>query len=85
MKKMLVPIDKAGRVVLPKDLREELAIKPGDCLKISVNGNEITLRPIKKTSGFVRNGRALVFSSGEEIELLESCRPLIGILRSKLC
>jgi len=72
MKKALVPIDKAGRVVLPKDLRQELAIKPGDLLKISVRGNEVTLRLARETSGFVRRGRALVFSSGEGANLLDN-------------
>jgi AbrB family looped-hinge helix DNA binding protein len=64
MKEVLVPIDKAGRVVLPKDLRQELDINAGDLLKISVHGNELTLRPTRETSGFVRRGRALVFTSG---------------------
>lgn len=59
-----MPIDKAGRVVLPKNVREELAINPGDILKVSIHGNEVTLRPNKDTAGFVRRGRALVFSSG---------------------
>lgn len=62
---LLVPIDKAGRLVLPKDVREELAIHPGDLLKISIHGNELTLRPNKEISGFVRRGRALIFSSGQ--------------------
>jgi AbrB family looped-hinge helix DNA binding protein len=71
MKKAVVPIDKAGRVVLPKDLRHELAIKPGDLLRISVRGNEVTLRPTRETSGFVRRGRAIVFSSGDGANLLD--------------
>lgn len=61
---ILVPIDKAGRLVLPKEVREELAIQPGDVLKVSIRTNEVTLRPDKEPSGFVRKGRALVFSSG---------------------
>jgi AbrB family looped-hinge helix DNA binding protein len=61
----VVPIDKAGRVVLPKHIRDELAINPGDQLKISIHGNELTLRPTRETSGFMKRGRALVFSSGE--------------------
>lgn len=61
---VLVPIDKAGRLVLPKEIREELAIHPGDVLKVSIQGNEVTLRPNKEPSGFVRKGHALVFSSG---------------------
>ena len=64
MSEILVPIDKAGRVVLPKNVREELAINPGDMLKVSINGNEVTLRPKKDSAGFVRRGQALVFSSG---------------------
>ena len=63
MNDVLVPIDKAGRVVLPKHVRDELAIKPGDRLKISIHGNEVTLRPTKEESGFIRRGHALVFSS----------------------
>lgn len=59
-----MPIDKAGRVVLPKNVREELSIHPGDLLKLSIHGNEVTLRPKKDSSGFVRRGQALVFSSG---------------------
>lgn len=65
MDDILAPIDKAGRVVLPKQVRDELAIRPGDRLKVSIRGNEVTLRPARETSGFIRRGRALVFSSGE--------------------
>ena len=64
MKDILVPIDKAGRVVLPKSVREQLAIQPGDILKISIRGNEVTLCSKKCNAGFTRKGQALVFSSG---------------------
>lgn len=66
MKDVLVPIDKAGRVVLPKNVREELAISPGDMLKVTIHGNEVMLQPKKDTAGFVRRGRALIFSSGAD-------------------
>jgi AbrB family looped-hinge helix DNA binding protein len=64
MKDVLVPIDKAGRVVLPKHVRDELAINAGDLLRISIHENEVTLRPTKEASGFIKRGHALVFSSG---------------------
>ena len=64
MKDLLVPIDKAGRVVLPKSVRDELAMNPGDLLRVSIHGNEVTLSPKKHTAGFVRRGQALVFSNG---------------------
>jgi AbrB family looped-hinge helix DNA binding protein len=63
MKKMLTPIDKAGRIVLPKSVREDLAIKPGDVFKVSVSGATVTLTPGKPKAGFIRSGRALVFSA----------------------
>ena len=63
MKDVLVPIDKAGRIVLPKAVRHELAIKPGDVLRVAVQGLAVTLTPDKETTGFVRHGKALVFST----------------------
>ena len=65
MKEMTVPIDQAGRIVLPKNVRHELAIKPGDTLKVSIHGSSVTLTPNKEATGFVRKGRALVFSTTE--------------------
>lgn len=63
MKDTLVPIDRAGRIVLPKSVREDLAIKPGDVFKVSVSGAAVMLTPGKSKAGFVRSGRALVFSA----------------------
>jgi AbrB family looped-hinge helix DNA binding protein len=64
MKDLMVPIDQAGRLVLPKNVRNELAIKPGDTLKVSIHGASVTLTPNRESTGFVRKGKALVFSSG---------------------
>ena len=63
MKNTLVPIDQAGRIVLPKNVRQELAIKPGDTFKISIHGAAVTLTPSKEIAGFVKRGKALVFST----------------------
>jgi AbrB family looped-hinge helix DNA binding protein len=63
MKDLLVPIDPAGRIVLPKKVRQDLAIKPGDVFKVSIQGAAVTLTPEKATAGFIRKGKALVFSA----------------------
>jgi len=63
MKNMTVPIDRAGRIVLPKGIRDDLAIKPGDTLTVSVHGSSLTLTPNKESTGFVRKGKALVFAT----------------------
>jgi AbrB family looped-hinge helix DNA binding protein len=68
MKHGSISIDRAGRIVLPKDVREELAIKPGDTLKLSLQGSSVTLTPERPQSGLVRKSKALVFSNtGDEV------------------
>jgi AbrB family looped-hinge helix DNA binding protein len=69
MKPVTVPIDQAGRIVLPKEVREDLAITPGDKFKDSVHGASVTLTPNKETAGFVRKGKALIFTTGGEQSL----------------
>jgi AbrB family looped-hinge helix DNA binding protein len=59
-----VSIDKAGRLVLPKPLRDKLGLEAGDTLAIESQGDAITLRPIrlepsmaKKQGIWVHNGQ----------------------------
>jgi AbrB family looped-hinge helix DNA binding protein len=42
-----VSVDKAGRVVLPKPLRDELRLAAGDQLLIESEGERMTLRPVR--------------------------------------
>jgi AbrB family looped-hinge helix DNA binding protein len=63
MKDVLISIDQSGRIVLPKNIRQELAIKPGDVFKVSIHGAAVTLTPSKESAGLVRKGKALVFST----------------------
>jgi AbrB family looped-hinge helix DNA binding protein len=87
MKDLLVPIDPAGRIVLPKKVRQDLAIKAGDVFKVSIQGAAVTLTPEKESAGFIRKGKALVLSTpGSAVlstdavnELLESCREEVTI------
>ncbi len=45
-----VTIDKAGRIVVPKPVREELGLTPGDVLEIDVEGPTLKLRPLRASS-----------------------------------
>ncbi len=40
-------LDRAGRVLIPKPLRQELQLGPGDTLQLDSEGEQITLRPIR--------------------------------------
>lgn len=62
-----VTIDKAGRLVLPKPMRDALHLRPGDTLEIEKNGELITLRlPQPKASMRLKNG-FWVFDTGGRI------------------
>src|SRR6266849_1847811 len=42
-----ITLDNAGRVVIPKTLRQELHLGPGDALQLESEGGQITLRPLR--------------------------------------
>lgn len=44
---MTLSIDKAGRVVIPKELRDGLRLRPGDPLQVESDGERITLCPVR--------------------------------------
>jgi AbrB family looped-hinge helix DNA binding protein len=60
-------IDKAGRVVIPKGLREELHLQPGDSLEMESAGEEITLRPVRGTGPLTKKDGVWVFHSGQPL------------------
>lgn len=43
-------IDNAGRVVIPKSLRDKLHIQAGDTLELACEGERMTLRPVPSAS-----------------------------------
>ena len=84
MREALIPIDQAGRIVLPKHVRQELAIKPGDTFRVSIDGVAVTLTPNKEITGFVRKGKALVFSTaGDERLREETARKILDSGRAE--
>jgi AbrB family looped-hinge helix DNA binding protein len=62
-----VTIDKAGRVVLPKPLRDELHLEPGDTLELVSEGEKVTLQPIRSNSSMRNEDGIWVFRSGKKL------------------
>jgi AbrB family looped-hinge helix DNA binding protein len=69
MKTDTIQIDKAGRVVLPKPLRDQFNLVAGDKLQLSVDGGGFRLEPTEGGGKLVKKGSVLVFvdSSGEPV------------------
>lgn len=52
---MQVTIDKAGRIVVPKAVRERLGLREDSELKLEENASGIVLTPVRSESGLVRD------------------------------
>ncbi|MGE0705735.1 MAG: AbrB/MazE/SpoVT family DNA-binding domain-containing protein [Vicinamibacterales bacterium] len=60
-------LDSAGRVVIPKGLRDELHLQPGDELDLEAAGEQITLRPVRHTPPLTKEQGVWVFRTGQPL------------------
>ena len=59
-----VTVDKAGRIVLPKPLRDELNLEAGDKLELQTEGQCVTLRPLQSGPRMFKKKGIWVFRPG---------------------
>ena len=78
-----VTVDKAGRLVLPKKVRDELRLAPGDTLDLLSDGGQITLRRSGSATRLRKNRGVWVFSSGTPIRAAETDRVLDDIRQGR--
>ena len=62
-----VKLDKAGRVVLPKTVRDQLQLRAGDILELESYGKEITLRRVAGHAQLHKKFGVWVFRSCEPL------------------
>jgi len=60
-------IDKAGRIVLPKPVRDRLQIAPGDQLRIEIGDDRIILRPARGAAQLRKKRGVWVYRSDEPL------------------
>ena len=71
-----VTLDRAGRVVLPKNLRDELHLSPGDTLDVTVEHDEVKLRPRRSSSPLQKKQGVWVFTTGKPMASDETAEAL---------
>jgi AbrB family looped-hinge helix DNA binding protein len=67
-----VTIDKAGRVVIPKEIRDELRLEAGDTLALESEGERVTLQPIHGGTPLQKERGVWVFHGGKPLSLDEA-------------
>jgi AbrB family looped-hinge helix DNA binding protein len=74
-----VTLDRAGRVVLPKALRDEMHLSPGDTLDLTVKGDEVSLRPRRGATPLQKERGVWVFRTGKRLTAGETAETLRNI------
>jgi AbrB family looped-hinge helix DNA binding protein len=64
---MRATIDKAGRLVIPKQLREHVGIRPGE-VEVTAEGTGLRVEPPATESLEERDGRLTIPKSGVKID-----------------
>lgn len=57
-------LDRAGRVLIPKTLRQKLNLGPGDALQLDSEGEKITLRPLRPKALLKKERGVWVYQGG---------------------
>ena len=74
---MKAVLDKFGRVVIPKQVRDDLDLKPGEVLQVEKLEREIILKPLQNDSRIINKDGVLVVSgtaTGNFIDAVRSHR-----------
>jgi AbrB family looped-hinge helix DNA binding protein len=79
-----ITLDKAGRVVLPKDLRDKLRLEAGDELLVEETGEQIILRPARAQATLRKERGVWVYQGQQGTQRSnESLADLIDAAREK--
>jgi AbrB family looped-hinge helix DNA binding protein len=76
-------VDKAGRVVLPKPVRDELQLSAGDSLELEASEHQIVLRPVRNRVGMRKKQGIWVLDFDEPISAADTNRVLQNIRRER--
>ena len=63
---MQTKLDKFGRVVIPKSVRQNLGLKPGEILQLEESGEKIIIKPDQKEECLSLKDGILVFAGNAD-------------------
>lgn len=61
-------IDRAGRLVLPKPVREQLQLEPGESLEMESFEDHVVLRPVRANGSMRKKQGVWVFCGGPPLK-----------------
>ncbi len=62
-----INMDRAGRLVLPKPVREQLQLEPGEALELESFEDHVVLRPVRGDTPLRKKQGIWVFRAGEKL------------------
>jgi AbrB family looped-hinge helix DNA binding protein len=71
---MKTTLDKFGRVVIPKEIRDNLGLKAGEVLQVEGFEDEVILRPLREEVPLHVKEGVLVFSGTATGNIIEAVR-----------
>jgi AbrB family looped-hinge helix DNA binding protein len=71
---MKTTLDKFGRVVIPKEIRDNLGLKPGEVLQVEGFEDEVILKPLREESPLQVKEGVLIFSGTATGNIIEAVR-----------
>lgn len=69
---MKTTIDRSGRIVVPKPLRDALRLEGGTPLEIRIRDGRLEIEPVSTPMRLVRRGRGLVATTDEPLPALDA-------------
>ena len=79
-----VSLDGAGRIVVPKTVRDRLRLSPGDTFDLVVQGDELTLRPRRSATSLQKDRGVWVFRTGRPLTAAETDETLHTIRTERI-
>jgi AbrB family looped-hinge helix DNA binding protein len=79
----IATIDKAGRVVIPKEIRDKLKLRAGDSLALKCEGDSLTLQPIHAGAPLRKDHGIWVFHGGNPLSLEEANQIVHDVRRDR--